>query len=206
MKPLRSLDRDTRRARLLAARTRPVGGINRKGIFAGDWDRGSVVGQFRSGRGSWRGLAAYKAPPAPRAVYLVACVSQKGEQRAPARDLYRSDWFRKARAYVEATGCEWFILSAEHGLLHPDAPIAPYDTTLAKLGAEGRAAWGERVAAQIDAAIGPDFAGELIFLAGEHYRSPLAAYAGDRARVPMAGLGIGQQKAWLAAQLAEVEE
>ena len=52
---------------------------------------------------------------------------------------------------------------------------------------------------------GRDFAGELIFLAGKHYRVPLAAYAGARARVPMEGLGIGQQKAWLAAQLAEME-
>ena len=64
MKSLRTLDRDTRRARLLAARTRPVGGINRKGIFSGDWDRGSVVGQFRGKRGSWLGLAPYKAAPA----------------------------------------------------------------------------------------------------------------------------------------------
>lgn len=59
MEPLRHLDRDTRRARLLAARTRPVGGINRRGIFTGHWDRGDVVRQFRGGNGSWLGLAAY---------------------------------------------------------------------------------------------------------------------------------------------------
>lgn len=59
MIPLRSIDRDTRRARLLAARTRPVGGINRRAIFAGSWDGGSIVGQFRSGRGSFRGAASY---------------------------------------------------------------------------------------------------------------------------------------------------
>lgn len=138
-------------------------------------------------------------------MYLVACVSQKADAPAPARELYQSDWFRKARAYVEATGCEWFILSAEHGLLHPGAITAPYEATLVRLGAADRAAWGERVAAQLDTALGRDFAGELIFLAGKHYRVPLAAYAGARARVPMEGLGIGQQKAWLAAQLAEME-
>ncbi len=55
MTPLRSLDRDTRRARLLAARTRPVAGINRKGILSGAWDGGNVVGQFRNGRGSFIG-------------------------------------------------------------------------------------------------------------------------------------------------------
>lgn len=59
MKPMRYIDRDTRRARLLAARTRPVGGINRTGIFCGDWDLGRIVGQFRSGKGEWCGLASY---------------------------------------------------------------------------------------------------------------------------------------------------
>ncbi|RSV12400.1 hypothetical protein CA235_17185 [Sphingomonas sp. ABOLF] len=53
MKSLRHLDRDTRRARLLAARRRPVGGINRSGILSGSWDGGSFVGQYRGGRGSF---------------------------------------------------------------------------------------------------------------------------------------------------------
>ncbi|RKF17686.1 hypothetical protein D6851_15610 [Altericroceibacterium spongiae] len=61
MYPLRSaidlhgklIDRDTRRARLLAARRRPVGGINRKGILSGHWDAGDVVGAFRNGKGSF---------------------------------------------------------------------------------------------------------------------------------------------------------
>lgn len=61
MKPLRyavdsagnPIDRDTRRARLLAARTRPIGGINRSAILGGSWDGGNVVGAFRGGRGSF---------------------------------------------------------------------------------------------------------------------------------------------------------
>lgn len=60
---MRSLDRDTRRARLLAARTRPVGGINRKGILRGDWDGGNVVRQFRNGAAEAHGLAPYSTPP-----------------------------------------------------------------------------------------------------------------------------------------------
>ena len=59
MQPMRHLARDIRRARLLAARTRPVRGINRIGIFGGDWDRGNVVRQFREGKGSFIGLATY---------------------------------------------------------------------------------------------------------------------------------------------------
>ena len=47
------VDRDTRRARLLAARRKPVGSIPRRGILSGHWDRGNVVGAFRGGRGSF---------------------------------------------------------------------------------------------------------------------------------------------------------
>ncbi|EQB33537.1 DUF6884 domain-containing protein [Sphingobium ummariense] len=140
------------------------------------------------------------------AIYLVSCVATKAATRSAAADLYQSDWFRKARAYVESTGCRWFILSAEHGLLRPSRRVGPYDTTLAAMGARGRREWGVRVAAQLDRALGRGFRGELIFLAGRHYRTPLLDYAADRARVPMEGLGIGQQKAWLAAQIREARE
>lgn len=63
MQPMRHLDRDTRRARLLAARTRPVGGINRRGILTGHWDGGSVVRAFQNGAGGFFGLAQYKPRP-----------------------------------------------------------------------------------------------------------------------------------------------
>jgi len=59
MTPLRNVDRDTRRARLLAARTRAATSPNRSAIYGGFWDGGNVVGQFRSGRGSFLGLAQY---------------------------------------------------------------------------------------------------------------------------------------------------
>jgi hypothetical protein len=59
MIPLKPVERDLRRARLIAARTRPVAGINRKGILRGDWDNGSIVRQYRGGQGAWVGAAQY---------------------------------------------------------------------------------------------------------------------------------------------------
>jgi hypothetical protein len=47
------VDRDTRRARLLAARRKSIGSIARRGILTGYWDGGSVVGAYRGGRGSF---------------------------------------------------------------------------------------------------------------------------------------------------------
>ena len=41
-------DRNLRRARLLAARSRPIGGINRRGILCGDGDLGSVVQAWKT--------------------------------------------------------------------------------------------------------------------------------------------------------------
>lgn len=137
-------------------------------------------------------------------VHLVACVGQKRETPARARDLYQSDWFRKARAYVEAQGGRWFILSALHGLVPPGRVIDPYNVTLADMSAAERRAWGERVAAQLAEKIGPRT--RVVILAGRLYRDPLATWTGNRATVPMEGLGIGEQKAWLAGQLAEVRD
>jgi hypothetical protein len=135
-------------------------------------------------------------------VHLVACVSQKRDHGACAADLYVSDWFRKARTYVEQTGSPWYILSAAHGLVAPTTHLEPYNVTLRDLSAAERRAWGEMTVGQLDHALGPDHAGPIVFLAGRLYRDPLLAFAGSRAIVPMAGLRIGEQKAWLAARIA----
>lgn len=42
----RGLDPELRRARLLAARTYPPGGVVRRGIISGQWDGGQVVRGF----------------------------------------------------------------------------------------------------------------------------------------------------------------
>ncbi|MBW6533226.1 hypothetical protein KZ820_20990 [Sphingomonas sp. RRHST34] len=140
----------------------------------------------------------------PRPVHLVACVSQKRSEPARARDLYQSDWFNKARAYVTAQGGRWFILSAHYGLVAPSRVIAPYDVTLGDMTAAERRAWGERVTAQLAEQIGPRT--PVVILAGRLYRDPLSSWTGARGRVPMEGLGIGQQKAWLAAQVEAIRE
>ena len=58
-------------------------------------------------------------------LFLISCVKTKGAMPASAMDLYTSNWFRKARACVETTGCPWRILSAQYGLVHPEQKIGP---------------------------------------------------------------------------------
>ena len=131
-------------------------------------------------------------------VYLVSCVSQKREHECEARDLYVSVLFSKARRFVEASGCPWFILSAEHGLVTPGQVIAPYERTLNTMGIAERRGWAKRVAAQLADAV-PDLS-RVVFLAGERYREFLARHlegSGVEVSVPMQGLRIGEQLSWL---------
>ena len=131
-------------------------------------------------------------------ICFISCVGKKTSVSAAAKDLYRSDWFTKARSYVESKGFQWFILSAEYGLVHPDQTIAPYDKTLNTMGSNDRRDWAKKVLIQIDDTI-PETK-SFIFLAGRKYREnlldPLKA-KGSEIIIPMEGLGIGQQLSWL---------
>ena len=133
-----------------------------------------------------------------RRLFLVSCVKTKLPRRAAAKDLYISDWFRKARACVESTGCPWAILSAEFGLLHPDEVIRPYEKTLNAMPVAERRSWANEVLESIDLLlVGVD---TVVIFAGERYREllepGLRAY-GVGVVVPMQGLRQGQQLAWL---------
>lgn len=73
---------------------------------------------------------------------LVACAKTKAATAQPARQLYRSELFRRAAAYAEATYDHWFILSAQHYLVHPDEILEPYDKALQRMSAADRRHWG----------------------------------------------------------------
>lgn len=132
-----------------------------------------------------------------RRIVLVACCGEKREDRAPAKDLYQSPLFRRSRAYAERHGDTWFILSAKHGLLNPATVIEPYDQTLTAMAAADRRTWTARTAEQLRA-----YADErLIVLAGNRY----CEWTTDFPHVerPLAGMGIGQQLAFLTRALTE---
>jgi cytoplasmic iron level regulating protein YaaA (DUF328/UPF0246 family) len=133
-----------------------------------------------------------------RRIYLISCVSQKTPYRAPARDLYVSPLFQKARAYVLKSGSPWFILSAEHGLVHPDDVLAPYEKTLNNMRVAERRAWAEKVQSQMEQAL-PD-ADEVIIFAGKAYYQYLEPWVCARfasVQIPMRELPIGKQLQWL---------
>lgn len=133
-------------------------------------------------------------------ICLISCVSLKGSAPVPAAQLYRSALFAKTRAYAETTADAWYILSAEHGLLRPDALVAPYDRTLNTMNAPERRAWAALVTEQMRCILPP--AEEVVVLAGERYRENIVDWLTERfsrVTIPMAGLTIGRQLQWLKA-------
>lgn len=135
-------------------------------------------------------------------VYLVSCVSSKRPEPAPAKDLYVSDWFRKARAYVESSGMPWFILSAEHGLLGPDQLTAPYEKTLNTMSTRERKGWAQKVIEQMRARL--PSRPRVVVLAGARYREHLIDHLRERfsqVELPLEGLRIGEQLHWFSERL-----
>lgn len=137
-------------------------------------------------------------------VYLVACVKSKQGQPTPARELYTSTWFQRARQFVDSTGSPWYVLSALYGLLEPDDVVAPYDRTLKHMSAAERRSWGERVRRQLESM---DIDGKrVVLLAGRAYREPILDYLRDHASsidIPMEHLSQGQQLQWLGERVRE---
>jgi hypothetical protein len=127
-------------------------------------------------------------------IVLVACCGKKAAKRTTACDLYQSELFKKSRRYAEQHGDCWFILSALHGVVDPREILDPYDVTLNGMSAQQRTRWNEKVALQLDAHRND----KLTVLAGSAYCGWVSGFSA--AIRPMAGMGIGQQLAWLITQ------
>src|SRR5262245_25038878 len=125
-------------------------------------------------------------------IALVSCVKEKRRSAAPARDLYLSQLFRGLRRYAENHADEWYVLSAEHGVLRPDQVVEPYERTLNNMPKRERIAWAEKVKNQL-LEILPAGA-EIIVLAGLRYREDIEPFLRNRGfsvSVPLEGLKIG---------------
>lgn len=135
-----------------------------------------------------------------REIGLVSCVKTKRDEPTVPKDLYTSSYFQKMRAYAERYHDDWLILSAKHGLLHPDGePIEPYDETLSGAKVARKRGWADRVAEQLDeeGLLSEDVT--LVLHAGKDYYEkllPLIEDSGVSVEIPTEGLGIGDTEAW----------
>lgn len=142
-------------------------------------------------------------------VVLIGCVKTKRREAAPAKDLYISALFRAERAYAEASGVPWFILSALHGLVGPDDILDPYELRLSATSRSYRDQWGAKVVKQLCALLGPLDGMSIELHAGAAYTDPLR----DRFRAtdadvlePLQGLRQGERLAWYRARNVQTRE
>ena len=134
-------------------------------------------------------------------VGLVSCVSRKQKKAAKAKDLYVSALFSKSRKYVERHCDRWYVLSAKHGLVHPNQVVEPYEDTLNTKPTKERKLWAEEVWSDLKKEL--EITDNVVFLAGNRYREyliPKIHSYGCYVDVPMEGKSIGKQLQWLTQQ------
>ena len=125
----------------------------------------------------------------------MGCTSRKLEHRAPARSLYSaSPIFRGRRDYVLESSESWFILSAKHHVVAPDAVLEPYDVTLTNEMTNAKREWARVVLHELEGRLGDLGDYEFEIHAGADYRNfGLVQGLRDRGAtviVPAEGIGL----------------
>lgn len=133
---------------------------------------------------------------------LVGCVKEKRATPSRAKDLYTSTLFAGRRRYVERSCDSWWILSAQHGLIHPDQVLAPYDLALKGQPRAALRSWAAWVLTTFDTFVRCSPGDVVEFHAGAEYRDfGLTDGLVRRGLVvanPTHGLSIGHQLAFYA--------
>lgn len=137
-----------------------------------------------------------------RHVALVSCSKAKLSRPAPAWALYSSPLFELSREWAHRVsgGC-WFVLSAKHGLVHPDTVLEPYELELSNLPLKERQAWGAKVVDDLVGTLGEPARPTLVhILAGQGYSAALRTARAPWSwqwREPLQGMQIGERLRYL---------
>jgi hypothetical protein len=130
-------------------------------------------------------------------IIIAQCTNQKRDGEHCAGDLYdESALFRKQETYADVAGDQWFIQSAEYGLLRPTDVIESYDTHAKDLSQPEQ--WAANIASEVTEYATAPATVEL--LGGAAYADPLTPELearGFEVLEPLRGLGIGERMAKL---------
>lgn len=147
----------------------------------------------RYGDGRRDGMSRCPCCQHQHTLVLVGCGATKQPGEHEARDLYTGTLFRKARAFAEQHGDDWFILSAGYGLLYPQRRIGAYDRTLKGARQDFVRMWNKGTQSQLwgfrDS--------RIIVLAGNDYCGWIDHKEFPYIERPMEGMSIGQQLQYL---------
>ena len=135
-------------------------------------------------------------------IFLISCSKSKRDSCAKAEQLYTSPLFRKSLLFaISQNNSAYFIVSAKHGLLAPDAVVEPYDVTLKKMTAAARSSWGKSVAAKLSQIV--KIGDSIVFLSGAAYSKPIIQHLrgqGILFQSPLQTKSLGQRLSFLALQ------
>ncbi len=92
--------------------------------------------------------------PAPD-IILLGSLGERVNVPAPAKEVFREVAFQLGRLDAEISGSQWFVLSAEHGLVAPNEWMSPDLRTLDDMDVDYRAAWASWVVTRLQSLVGP---------------------------------------------------
>ncbi|MFN8669472.1 MAG: hypothetical protein U0164_19955 [Gemmatimonadaceae bacterium] len=131
----------------------------------------------------------------------MSCTGPGLSQPSRARDHFTSPLFRELCTFADRQAGRWFLLSAGHGLVDPDAVIMPMTSVMHRKDAAARRTWSARVIEQL----APHLAGveRILLLANARSREYLLDFLrrdGRTVLIPLEGLSLGEQLQWLRRQ------
>lgn len=133
-----------------------------------------------------------------KTMVLIACGKNKRGEKSAAKDLYIGELFKKTRALVEKHKQEFRILSALHGLVHPEKELEPYDYTLNGKSKAVKREWAAQISKLL--CLKNPHEWRFVIYAGRDYREflvPTLISHGFDVEIPLEGLEIGQQLSFL---------
>ncbi|AXT85413.1 hypothetical protein C6I20_09580 [Aeromicrobium sp. A1-2] len=165
-------------------------------------DEPGTVARGASDDGAAAETAAGSAPeqvtddePRTPDIILLGSVGDRANVPAPAKEVFRDFSFQLSRLDAELSGGEWFILSAEHGLVAPDEWMSPDSRTLADMHPDYRLVWASWVVARLQSLVG-SLDGMLVRVdAPDAFIGPLFADLRDAGAVISSGSVSGTGRA-----------
>ena len=120
-------------------------------------------------------------------IILIGSIGDRVNVPAPAKEVFREVEFQLSRLDAELSGSEWFVLSAEHGLVAPNEWISPDSRTLADMDPDYRTVWASWVVARLASIVG-SLDGMIVRVdAPNHFTGPLFTDLQDAGAVVSSG-------------------
>lgn len=135
-------------------------------------------------------------PLPPKNVALVSCSKKKRAGMHRAAELYNSPLFKFSFRFASRSCDEIWILSAKHGLVHPDKKIKSYNRSLKTVPRQEQRKWARRVAKAVTRHFPKGT--KLEFYCGEVYLRDLISLLNTSfvCIAPLRGLSLGKQLQW----------